>query len=321
MTEGIGSSPHSTTTNATLSQKKRKTAGLIIIGDEILKGQVLDTNSHFICKNLYSLGVKVVRISTIGDGIDEIAHEVKNFASTYDVVITTGGIGPTHDDMTYVSVAKAFDEPVKIHKEMEATIDKWLGHLELRREVIMRMAEMPVDAKLIFDPLALPHDLLPSFPIVVVRNVYVFPGVPQFVEKMFPRMKSILSCGDGEDLFHSGLIYVNKDELSITHEINLAVEQFKEKVTFGSYPVVDNLYYSTRITMESHNQENVQQAKDFLTQLMPPNTVIQYDAQPLETASDKVYEIFGNPEHELYQYVRQAVSVRFLVTIYYLCLF
>ncbi|XP_021951289.1 FAD synthase isoform X1 [Folsomia candida] len=308
MDEGVGkasSSSSFSTTNATGSREHRKkTAGLIIIGDEVLKGQVVDTNSHFICKHLYSMGVKVVRISVIGDGIEEIAHEVKQFSSAHDIVITTGGVGPTHDDMTYVGVAKAFEQEVQVHAEMATMIDKWLGQRGLKREVIMRMAQLPVGAKLIFDP-ALPP--LESFPIVTLQNVYVLPGVPKFVEKMFPRMKAILTTGDDDNLFHNTQIYVNKDELSITHEIDLAVTKFKETVTFGSYPV-DNLYYSTRITMESHNPENVKEAKNFLTGLMPPNSVIEYDAQPLETSTTKVYEIYDNPDHELYHVIRQAVS-------------
>lgn len=119
------------------------------------------------------MGVKVVRISVIGDGIEEIAHEVKQFSSAHDIVITTGGVGPTHDDMTYVGVAKAFEQEVQVHAEMATMIDKWLGQRGLKREVIMRMAQLPVGAKLIFDP-ALPP--LESFPIVTLQNVYVLPG-------------------------------------------------------------------------------------------------------------------------------------------------
>lgn len=299
---------HSFSTNPTsfpsAPAQKRQTAGLIIIGDEILKGQVLDTNSHFICKSLYALGVKVARISVIGDNIDEIAQEVRQFASTFDVVFTTGGIGPTHDDMTYAGVAKAFNENVTVHSEMEKLIDKWFGRKGIKREVALRMAQLPANARLIFEP-----DLpLASFPIVVVHNVYVFPGVPSFVERMFPRLKAVLGVGEN-NVFHTGRIYINKDELSITPQIDLAMERFKETVVFGSYPVFGNLYYSTRITMESNNANHVQEAKDFLSELMPQNSIVEYDDRPLETATAKVYEICGNPDHELHIVVKQAVTV------------
>jgi len=306
-------------TPSSTSKKKVKTAGLIIIGDEILKGQVHDTNSYYMCKELYSLGVKVARINVIGDGVDEIAQEVRRFSSTYDLVFTTGGIGPTHDDMTYLGVAKAFDESVVLHEEMAQLVDKWLGHKGFKREVIMRMAALPASATLVFDPL-LPKA---SFPIIVVQNVYVFPGVPQFLEKMFPRMKTILDegntgSGEGSNRFHSRVIYLNKDELSITPEIDLAVEKYIDSVTFGSYPVVGNLYYSTRLTMESNSPEKLVEATVFVQQVMPANSIIDYDDQPAKSAATKVYEIVQNEEHPLHEVVAKSVSVSLLYIFLYL---
>ncbi|CAL8096975.1 unnamed protein product [Orchesella dallaii] len=280
-----------------------KKAGILIIGDEILKGQVMDTNSHFVCKELYSYGVKVARIAVISDSIEEISKEVRKFSSRYDYVITTGGIGPTHDDMTYAGVAKAFGEPVTLHDDMAVMVDKWLAHRGYDRDVLQRMAELPASAKLLFDanlPLA-------SFPIVIVRNVYIFPGVPQFVEKMFPRLARVFRT----ELvtFHSREIHVAKDEMSITSQINKAVDKFKDTVTFGSYPVYDNLYYSTRLTMESLSADYVQKANDYLTGLMPPNTVVKFDKNAVPNASANVYAIVGDTNHELHQIVAKAVKV------------
>lgn len=289
-----------------------KTAGIIIIGDEILKGQVLDTNSHFMCKKLYSYGVKVSRISVVSDCTDEIAKEVKEFSSKFDYVFTTGGIGPTHDDMTYVGVAKAFGDHVVKCEEMGFMVDKWLSKKGYSQEVIRKMVELPSSAKLLFDP-SLPH--LSSFPIVIVRNVYVFPGVPQFLEKMFPRMEHVFQGADhgttgARSKFYHEVIYVAKDEMSITPEINKAVDKYKDHVSFGSYPVVDNLYFSTRLTMESMSPEYVHEARNYLIQLMPENTVVHnYDQDPVSTASKKVYGIAADAKHEQHKVVGDALKV------------
>lgn len=100
----------------------RPTAGIIIIGDEILKGQTLDTNTHFLAKNLKSIGIGLERVVVIPDDIDIIAKEVKTFSDKYTYVLTSGGVGPTHDDVTFEGVAKAFDDETFLHPEMEQLI-------------------------------------------------------------------------------------------------------------------------------------------------------------------------------------------------------
>ena len=101
---------------------KKPSAGIIIIGDEILKGQTQDTNTHFLAKNLKSNGIQLKRVIVIPDEIDTIAHEVKTFSDNYDYVLTSGGVGPTHDDVTYEGVAKAFNDQTFLHPELETFI-------------------------------------------------------------------------------------------------------------------------------------------------------------------------------------------------------
>ena len=105
-----------------MSSIKKPSAGIIIIGDEILKGQTQDTNTYFLATNLKSCGIQLKRVVVIPDEIDTIAHEVKTFSDKYDYVLTSGGVGPTHDDVTFEGVAQAFDDKTFLHPEMEELI-------------------------------------------------------------------------------------------------------------------------------------------------------------------------------------------------------
>src|SRR5208283_396920 len=143
-----------------------KTAGIIIIGDEILSGKVQDTNVLFLTGELWARGVMVSRISVIPDIVDDIAREVRDFSAKYDFVLTSGGIGPTHDDITIEGVSAAFGVRPVIS-------DMLKGRLEQRNKDLtparLKMAEVPEGAELL-DCGEL------SFPLIKFRNVFIFPG-------------------------------------------------------------------------------------------------------------------------------------------------
>ena len=166
------------------------TAGIIIIGDEILRGHTKDTNSYFLLKKLWSLGVKVGKVSVISDDVDEIAREVRTFSSRFSFVITTGGIGPTHDDVRMQGVAKAFEEDVVLNEELVRLISGVSSHL--------KMARVPSSVKLSYgkDSSGKPS----NFPLISVHNVYIFPGVPQLLEKEFGVLESLLLISNSKTL-------------------------------------------------------------------------------------------------------------------------
>jgi len=151
-----------------------KSAGIVIIGDEILKGQTQDTNTFFLAKNLRKLGVSLERVSVIPDDLDIIAAEVKNFSNNFDFVLTSGGIGPTHDDLTFEGVARAFDQNVEHNPRLVNLCKAWFKTEDMS-EPCFKMALLPSQAKLNFGTDKVTGKPI-LYPIVSVENVFIFPG-------------------------------------------------------------------------------------------------------------------------------------------------
>jgi len=151
-----------------------KSAGIVIIGDEILKGQTQDTNTYFLAQNLRKLGVSLERVSVIPDDLDIIAAEVKNFSNNFDFVLTSGGIGPTHDDLTFEGVARAFDQNVNHNDKLVALCKVWFKTEDLEQPCF-KMALIPSEAKLNFGTDKVSGKPM-LYPIVSVDNVFIFPG-------------------------------------------------------------------------------------------------------------------------------------------------
>ena len=158
-----------------------KSAGIIIIGDEILSGKVQDYNAFFMAKELWNHGIQLCRISVIPDVIDEISDEVKLFSEKFDYVFTSGGIGPTHDDVTIDGIAKAFDVDTVVNGTLREILETKIGPLTSEK---LKMAEVPEGAELVCDGSI-------SFPLIKFRNVFVFPGVPELLRKKFIAIEAI----------------------------------------------------------------------------------------------------------------------------------
>ncbi|MGO9377450.1 MAG: competence/damage-inducible protein A [Dissulfurispiraceae bacterium] len=212
-----------------------KTAGIIIIGDEILTGKVQDVNSFFLAKELWSRGVDVCRISVIPDRIDVIASEVSAFSEKYDYVFTSGGIGPTHDDITIEGVSQAFGVKIVISDILRKVLEQ--RHAVLTPEQL-KMAEVPEGAELIND-----GDL--KFPLIKFGNVFIFPGIPQLLRKKFYAIEKRFS---GPMIFLRR-IYFRESESVLACYLNEIVAD-KNGVKIGSYPATGEEDYSVMVTLE-----------------------------------------------------------------------
>jgi molybdenum cofactor synthesis domain-containing protein len=215
-----------------------KTAGIIIIGDEILSGKIQDDNAFFMARELFAHGIHLNHISVISDSIDEIAKEVEVFSHRYDFVFTSGGIGPTHDDVTIEGIAKAFHVRPVIDPTLREILEKRQGTLTKEQ---LKMAQVPEGAELFTDESL-------SFPLIRFSNVYIFPGIPQLLRKKFVALEKLFN----EPVIRVRKVYLNTSESRIAPLLNEIVSTHLN-VKIGSYPVLDNDDYALMITMESLN--------------------------------------------------------------------
>ncbi len=165
------------------------TAAIIVIGDEILSGRTKDKNIGWLAEELGAQGIKLCEARVIPDIRQTIIETVRHLSASYDLVFTTGGIGPTHDDITTEAVAAAFGKPVIRHPEAEAVLIKHYANTDLEFNAArQKMADIPADAELIDNPLS-------AAPGFILHNVHVLPGVPSILQAMFDGVKERLPGG------------------------------------------------------------------------------------------------------------------------------
>jgi len=201
-----------------------KTAGIIVIGDEILSGRTKESNSNFIANQLIKVGIKLNQIRVINDNEKIIMETVLEFQKIYDYVFTTGGIGPTHDDITSKSISKAFKKKYCINKEAYNMLEKYYGKKNFN-EGRKKMSRMPENSSLIPNPLT----IAPGF---IIKNVFVLPGVPEIMKNMFDYVLTNLSKGKAKNVV---TINTNLFESTLANELSLVQDKFKN-CSIGSYP-------------------------------------------------------------------------------------
>ncbi|OWK04682.1 FLAD1 [Cervus elaphus hippelaphus] len=258
------------------------TAGIIIVGDEILKGHTQDTNTYFLCRTLRSLGVQVCRVSVVPDEVATIAAEVTAFSSRFTHVLTAGGIGPTHDDVTFEAVAQAFGDELKPHPELEAAI-KALGGAGWEK-----LSRVPASARLHYgtDPRT-GHPF--RFPLVSVRNVYLFPGIPELLRRVLEGLKGLFQNTAVQ--FHLREMYVAANEASIAPILAEAQAHFGRRLGLGSYPDWGSNYYQVKLTLDSEEEGPLEECLAYLTARLPQGSVVPYVPNAVEQAGEAVYKL------------------------------
>lgn len=226
--------------------QRAATAGVVVIGDEILSGKFADENAAFLISELRDLGVDLRRISIIPDDLDDIADTVTRFAARWDFVFTSGGVGPTHDDLTIHGIAKGFGAGVVRHPELERRVRGYWG--EKLAEANLRLAEVPEGAELVFG-----KDT--TWPVVSYRNVYILPGVPALFKRKFV---------DIRDRFRSvpvvsARIFCLGDEGELAPHLDAIVADYPA-VKIGSYPRFAEQDFRVLLTLEGRDSADVGRA-------------------------------------------------------------
>lgn len=281
---------YSYTSNNSLTQM---TAGLLVIGDEILKGATADTNTQAAAKAFREKSVLLKRVVVVSDDQHDIVNEILTMQHEVDVIVTSGGVGPTHDDVTIKSVASALGRDMELHEGMAHLLQEKMNKeasLDLAEltEAQRKMATLPSRSKLRY----LSEDEN-DWPVLQCRNIFVLPGVPEFFASKIEAVAHYVSS----DAMERSAVYkvvLSVDEATIVSVLNSAVEEYPE-VTFGSYPFVSHPEFKTVLTLEGRMKSqdaacdsgasfskdqmdhHVRLALDYLLTYLPGGSILRVD--------------------------------------------
>jgi FAD synthetase len=229
--------------DSTIDHGSQKTVGILIIGDEILKGMTVDQNTNAAAKALRKESVILSRVVVVSDDQDEIVKDIHRLHSEVDVIITSGGVGPTHDDVTIKSVAAALGRDLVLHNEMADLLKEKMGNKDAElTNAQIKMATLPSNAKLRYL-----SDNEKDWPVLQCSKIFILPGVPEFFAQKIGNLATYLSSQLERSVAFKVVLSV--DEASIVDVLNAAVIKHPN-VSFGSYPFVSHPEFKTVLTLE-----------------------------------------------------------------------
>lgn len=237
------------------------TASLVIVGNEVLSAKVQDVNTPFLLERLRALGtpVRAVRIVPDERPLMIAAYRAASAEATW--VFSTGGVGPTHDDITMDAVAAAFEQDLVEHPKLAAGIRKFFG--ERVTPAHMKMACLPVGAQVHWQ-----EGL--TFPVVQVENIFVFPGAPGLMRKKFLAIESQFQ----QAAIHLRKLYLLGDEATFA-ELLGSTEAAHEKLQVGSYPIWGDEDHSVIVTVESTSEQIADEAADAIARGLPDGALVR----------------------------------------------
>lgn len=258
-----------------MAGREHRTAGLLIIGDEILSAKVEDVNTRFLCRELRSIGWRVSKVVVVGDEVAAICREVRALSADHDIVITAGGLGPTLDDVTMAALAEALDQQLALHPLLEARIRAYFGGNTTRAH--LKMAEAPTGSEVHLLDYLQDGGAVSPFPLLRCRNIYVLPGIPALLQKKWQAVEAhLLAEAPQQAPFRTALLRLRlSDETQVAAAMEQVAAAAGEEVQLGSYPVsgqVDDA--GIVLSLESRSPEALAQACEQLKSLLPEAALI-----------------------------------------------
>lgn len=233
------------------------TAAILIIGDEILSGRTRDSNTHYLAGELAKAGFDLQEVRVVSDQSAAIIAAVNELRARFDHLFTSGGIGPTHDDITADAVAAAFGVPLQVRDDARALLQAHYDRAGLELNAArLRMARIPSDALLIDNPIS----TAPGFSL---GNVHVMAGVPNIFQAM---VASVLPRLTGGKPLLSQTLKVMQGEGVIAAPLAALAQEFAD-LSFGSYPFVTNGAYGTNLVVRGHDADRLDVAMQRMVQL------------------------------------------------------
>lgn len=223
------------------------TAAFLAIGNELLSGKVVEANLAPLAKTLRALGIQLCTAEIVLDDVTTLAATMARLSRQYGVVVTSGGVGPTHDDVTIEAAAQAFGRRVVRDESLVELVKKTFG--DKTSDAHLRFADVPEGAALMSAPDS-------AWPTPVIENVWILPGVPE-VFRM--KLATLRAWVHGPLPFVSRALVLNRDEVDLKTTLD-AVVAAHPAVSIGSYPALFNPRYRTRITFDSTDAEAVDRA-------------------------------------------------------------
>ena len=232
-----------------------QTAAALIIGNEILSGKIQESNVNALARLLRSLGVELARILVVPDDVPTIAEEVLLLSERFDYVFTSGGVGPTHDDVTMAAIASAFGVDVVREPRLERLLRDHYGPAVTDNHLLL--ANVPEGAEQLYIDRS-------AWPLTVFRNVWILPGVPEIFQMKLDIVAEHLK---GDVPFVSRAVFTKLDEARLKPILDSTVAEHAN-VDIGSYPRWQDPTYETKVTFDGKERDAVERAfEDFQRKL------------------------------------------------------